>query len=122
MEFKKNQSIYTQIADYVCENILKLNWPVEEKILSVRDLAGVLQVNPNTVMRTYTYLQDKGIIYNKRGIGFFVSTDAPSKISNMEKDNFINNELPELFRKMELLNIKFEELETYYHKNKTNAQ
>lgn len=120
MEFKKNQSIYTQIADYVSENILKLNWPVNEKISSVRELAGLLQVNPNTVMRTYSYLQDKGIIYNKRGIGYFVSDGAPSIISNMEKENFIQNELPDLFKKMALLNIDFDQLKSLYEKNKTS--
>ena len=118
MKFKKNQTIYTQIADFICENILTLKWPVDEKIASVRELAGMLQVNPNTVMRTYSMLQDQGVIYNKRGIGYFVSDGAPENINQMERNSFINDELPELFKKMDLLKIDFEELKAIYNQQK----
>jgi len=122
MEFKKNQTIYLQIADFICENILTEKWPVEEKIASVRELAAMIEVNPNTVMRTYTYLQDQGIIYNKRGIGFFVATDAPSSIQNIEKNNFLKTELPEIFKKMEMLKMDFSELESLYKKYAQNGK
>jgi len=118
MEFKKNQAIYQQIADFICENILTLNWPVNEKIASVRELAGLLQVNPNTVMRTYSILQEQGVIFNKRGIGYFVSEGAPKSIKVMEKQNFIDNDLPAVFRKMDLLKIDFEELKALYETTK----
>jgi len=114
MEFKKNQTIYMQIADFICENILQGKWPEDEKILSVREMAANIEVNPNTVMRSYTHLQDQGIIYNKRGIGFFVSPGSADIINKLEKDIFIKDELPEVFRKMELLKIDFKELETLY--------
>ena len=45
----------------------------EERILSVREYAATVEVNANTVVRTYDYLQGQEIIYNKRGIGYFVS-------------------------------------------------
>jgi len=122
MEFKKNQTIYLQIADFICENILTEKWPVEEKIASVRELAAMIEVNPNTVMRTYSYLQDKGIIYNRRGIGFFVATDAPSSIQNIEKENFLKTELPEIFKKMEMLKMNFSELESLYKKYSQNGK
>ena len=118
MECKKNQTIYLQIADFICENILTQAWPIEEKVASVRELAAMIEVNPNTVMRTYSHLQEKGIIFNKRGIGFFVSPDAPQKIQNMEKANFVKNDLPLIFKKMELLKIDFSELEKLYKQSK----
>lgn len=114
MEFKKNSVIYLQIADFIYENILTLKWPVGEKISSVREFAGMMAVNPNTIMRTYTLLQDKGILYNKRGIGFFVSDDAIDKISEDKKNTFVNEDLPALFKQMELLNINFKELKALY--------
>lgn len=120
MEFKKNQTIYLQIADLICENILSEKWQVEEKIASVRELAAMIEVNPNTVMRTYTYLQDKGIIYNKRGIGFFVAKEAPKSISRIEREAFLKTELPELFKKMDLLKIDFDELKDFYKKYSSN--
>jgi len=122
MEFKKNQTIYLQIADLICENILTEKWAVEEKIASVREFAGIMEVNPNTIMRTYTYLQDKGIIYNKRGIGFFVATDAPSNIQNIEKENFLKTEVPELFKKLDMLKMDFSELESLYKKYSKNGK
>lgn len=122
MEFKKNQTIYLQIADLICENILTEKWPVEQKISSVREFASAMEVNPNTVMRTYSYLQDKGIIYNKRGIGFFVSADAPLNIQSIEKQRFLNVEAPEIFRKLDMLKMDFKELEELYKKYKQNGK
>ena len=122
MEFKKNQTIYLQIADFICENILTEKWPVEEKISSVRELAAMIEVNPNTVMRTYRYLQDRGIIYNKRGIGFFVAGDAPSNIQNIEKESFLKTEIPELFRKLDMLKMNFSDLEELYKTYRQNGK
>ncbi|RXF69075.1 GntR family transcriptional regulator [Arcticibacter tournemirensis] len=110
MEFKENEAIYLQIARYINENILTGNWRTDEKILSVRDLAIKLQVNPNTVMRSYEYLQNKEIIYNKRGIGFFVGGSAVKKIKAEKRDHFLNEELPLFFKTMNLLNIGMDEI------------
>jgi len=115
MEFKKNQSIYLQIVDFICENILTKKWPENEKIASVRSMAASIEVNPNTVMRSYSQLQDEGIIYNKRGVGYFVTEGASTKIADMQKEDFIQKELPELFKKMNLLKINFSELEKIYN-------
>ena len=52
--------------DYLCENILRRLWQSGDRIPSIRELAMDVQVNPNTVTR-YAYLQDRGIIYNRRG-------------------------------------------------------
>jgi DNA-binding transcriptional regulator YhcF (GntR family) len=70
MQFRETVSIYLQIADYICERILLKQWKVEERIPSVRELAMQLEVNPNTVMRTYDFMQQQSIIYNQRGIRF----------------------------------------------------
>ena len=76
MEFRETQSIYLQIADYVCEKILLKEWSPGGRIPSVRELAIQLEVNPNTVMRSYEFLQQEQIIFNQRGIGFFAAEDA----------------------------------------------
>jgi len=110
MEFRENEAIYLQIADYAGENILLGKWSLNEKISSVRDLAVELQVNPNTVMRAYEFLQGKGVIVNKRGIGFFVETDAKEKIKSYRKERFLGQELPGFFRNLSLLDISMEEI------------
>jgi len=114
MDFKKNQTIYMQIADFICENILMDKIKAGEKIQSVREMAASTQVNPNTIMRTYSYLQEKEIIFNKRGIGYFVSDDAAVKMKRIRRDEFIKNSLPELFKTMELLEMDFDDLKAIY--------
>jgi GntR family transcriptional regulator len=114
MEFSDNQAIYLQIADHFCENILLKKWNPGDRIPSVREMAVNIEVNPNTVMRTFNYLQEKGIIYNKRGIGYFVSEDGFQKTKTLRKENFIKKELPNFFKEMELLNLSMEDIKSYY--------
>lgn len=114
MEFRDNKAIYLQIAEYVCEHILLGKWKADEKVPSVRELAVEMEVNPNTVMRTYELLQNKNIIKNKRGIGFFVDEAATEHVKNYRKQQFMADELPVVFRNIYLLNIGFDELESRY--------
>jgi GntR family transcriptional regulator len=114
MEFNENEAIYLQIAGYVGENILRRQWLPEAKIPSVRDLAAELQVNPNTVMRTYEFLQTQGTVYNKRGIGFFVAPDAEQTVQAYRRERFLQHELPAFFNTISLLGVGFEELARRY--------
>ncbi|RZK81695.1 MAG: GntR family transcriptional regulator [Pedobacter sp.] len=120
MEFRDNEAIYLQIAGYVGENIMLGRWPVDEKIPSVRELAVELQVNPNTVVRAFEFLQQKEVISNKRGIGFFVAADAIEKIKTYSKERFLNNELPEFFRNLYLLNISIDEIKQRFEQFKAD--
>ena len=103
MEFQKKDAIYLQIVEKICENILEKRWQKGEKIPSVRELAITVEVNPNTVMRSYTYLQDMGVIFMKRGIGYFVSENAYEKTIEIMKYNFIKDDLPKVFKNIKLL-------------------
>jgi len=114
MEFKDNQPIYLQIGDYVCEQIMKDRWHQGERILSVRELGVELQVNPNTVVRSYDFLQTSEIIFNRRGVGYFVSDDAMQKISEYRRKQFLEQDLPLFFKNMELLHFSLDELKKYY--------
>lgn len=114
MNFSEKHPIYLQISDYICESILNRKWKGEDRIPSIRELAVTIEVNPNTVMHAYQYLQDKEIIYNQRGIGFFISEDAYRRIKEMKKAEFIEQELPRLFKMMRLLGMDLKDLETYY--------
>lgn len=116
MQFKENQSIYLQIAGYICEKILLKEWKPEERIPSVRELAVQLEVNPNTVMRTFDFLQQQEIIYNQRGIGYFVAPAAFQQTVNYRKQEFLQNDLPTLFRNMYLLGMDVEELKSRFDK------
>lgn len=66
MKFKESKSIYLQIADRINDEILQGQYAEEGRIPSVREYAATVEVNANTVVRTYDYLQGQEIIYNKR--------------------------------------------------------
>lgn len=112
MKFTKPKAIYMQIADYLIESILAAELKGGDRIPSVREMAAQVEVNPNTVARTFSYLQEKEIIYNKRGVGYFVAEDALEKTKVLKKEAFIKQFLPEVFKMMELLSISFEDLKT----------
>ncbi len=110
MEFRQNEAIYLQIADLACENVLSGAWRPGDRVPSVRELAGEIEVNPNTVVRAYAYLQDQGIIVNQRGLGSFVAERAPEVTRELMRRTFVNRDLPRVFRTMELLGMGMDEL------------
>jgi DNA-binding transcriptional regulator YhcF (GntR family) len=103
-----------QIADYICEKALTGQWKESERIPSVRELGITLEVNPNTAMRAYEHLEANGIIYSKRGTGYFLAEEAVAKIKTLQKEKFIAENLPGLFKNIYLLQISFDELEQQY--------
>lgn len=110
MEFSENKPIFVQICDSVTERILNGKLSPGERISSVREYGAQIGVNPNTVMRSYERLTTEGIIYNKRGIGFFIAEDAIEKILAKERREFLEKELPELCKRAKLLKIDPEDI------------
>lgn len=118
MQFRETQAIYLQIADFVCEKILLKEWLPGERIPSVRELAVQLEVNPNTVMRSYEFLQQKEIIFNQRGIGFFAAQDSVKQAIQYRRETFMERDLPQVFRTLFLLGMEPEELKPRFEKYK----
>jgi GntR family transcriptional regulator len=118
MQFRESQAIYLQSADHVCEKILLKDWKTEERIPSVRELAVQLEVNPNTVMRTYEFLTQQEIIYNQRGIGYFVAPNAVKNAQQYRRNDFVEKDLPQVFRTMYLLGMEPDELKPRFEKYK----
>lgn len=110
MEFQSSKGIFLQIADNLCHQILEGLLKPGDRVPSVRDLAAEFEVNRNTVMRTYTILQESGIFDNKRGIGFFISENAVELVRATEKSNFFMHELPYFIRKVKLLKLNTNDL------------
>ena len=114
MKFKESKSIYLQIADRICDEILQGQYAEEGRIPSVREYAATVEVNANTVVRTYDYLQGQEIIYNKRGIGYFVATGARELIHSLRKNTFLKEELDYFFRQIKTLDIPIKEITDMY--------
>ena len=110
MIFDPNKPIYVQIADNICDRILSGEIKPMDRISSVREWGAAIGVNPNTVARSYELLSTRGVIFNQRGIGFFVSGDAIEKIRNSEQVKFIEEELPAFINRAQLLGLDIKKL------------
>lgn len=116
MDFKDNRPIYLQIVSLMSERIVREEWVEDERIPSVRDLGTELGVNPNTCMRAYELLTREGVIANRRGIGYFVCVGGRDLIVEMNRREFIEETLPEIFAKMRSLGITMEQVRQMYEK------
>ena len=110
MTFKDSKPIYLQIADLICEDILQDKLLEDERVPSVREFASMVEVNANTCVRAYDWLQTQDIIYTKRGLGYFVTAGAKDTIHRMQREEFMNVTLPEVAQKMISLGITMDEL------------
>ena len=110
MTFTNDKPIYIQMADRLCEEILSGVYKDDDRIPSVREYAVLLEVNTNTAVKAYEQLAREEIIYNKRGLGYFVTKGAKKQILKARKTEFMKERLPELFRQMRLLEISMEDI------------
>lgn len=114
MTFTNDKAIYIQMADRLCDEILAGKYKDDDRIPSVREYAVMLEVNANTAVKAYDELSRANIIYNKRGLGYFVTPGAKKQILKERKQEFMKQRLPELFRQMQLLDITIDDVvETY---------
>ena len=111
MQFKDHKPIFLQIAERICDEILQGRYPEGERLPSVREYAAEVEVNVNTVVRSFEWLSQKGIIFNKRGMGYFASHGAKETISQSLREAFFQETLPEFVEQMQKLGIRVEEVE-----------
>ena len=110
IEFKQDKAIYMQLVDRLCDEIIIGKYKADDRIPSVREFAVMIEVNTNTVVKAYDYLSAAGIIYTRRGLGYFVAPDAYNRIIADRKQKFFEEQVPELFRQMKLLGIDIQEV------------
>ena len=116
MKFENNKAIYEQMADRLCDEIIAGTYKADDRIPSVREYAVMLQVNTNTAVKAYELLSREEIIYNRRGLGYFVSVDAREQIMTTRRKIFLTQSLPSIFREMNLLGITIEDVEKEWEK------
>ena len=121
MTFSNDKAIYLQIADRLCDEILSGRYTDDDRIPSIREYAVLLQVNTNTAVKAYDELSRQGIIYNKRGLGYFVIAGARQEILKVRRREFISQTIPGLCRQMHLLGISTHDLIAELEKAKDNA-
>lgn len=114
MAFSNDKAIYLQIADRLADEILAGHYMANDRIPSVREYAVTLEVNTNTAVKAYDELARDGIIYNKRGLGYFVAEGARELIFRQRREDFLRKTLPGVFRQMQLLGLSMQDLERQY--------
>jgi len=107
--------IYLQIKEGLCRLILTGVLAEDEKLPSVRELAGQLAINPNTIQRAYRELEHEGFIYSVTGRGSFVSAlsqvDDGRKAAKLAEFRAAAQELMNLGMPRSVLAAMLEELE-----------
>ncbi|MGM0945275.1 MAG: GntR family transcriptional regulator [Bacteroidota bacterium] len=125
MDFSEHKNIFLQIRDWLVDQILTGKLSHGDKIPSVRELAADIEVNRNTVMRSYALMEEEGILENKRGIGFFVSLDAKSKLLDIQRKEFFAETLPPILHQIQVLHLNSKDLESLLaviHSNDNNNE
>lgn len=110
----KNRPIYLQIADRICDAIYRGEYAEEQRIPSVRETASSMEVNANTVMRAYEYLQQRGVIANRRGVGYFVTENGAARAGDVYNDEFIETDLQRAFDRLAAIGLSEADLARHY--------
>jgi DNA-binding transcriptional regulator YhcF (GntR family) len=105
MNFNTDKPIYLQIVDVICDRILSGELKGGDRIPSVREYGADIGVNPNTMMRSYEKLTADGIIFNKRGIGYYVADDARDTVLAAQRKEFLEKDVPAILQRMRLLGL-----------------
>jgi len=121
MNFKPNYPIYLQVADFICEKVLKNEWRDGDKLPALKDLAVTTSVNPNTVIKGLGYLVDNNILSTQRGVGYFLTEDARNITLELKRRQFIEEVLPEVFDSMDLLGVGLYDLTRIYEERRAVA-
>ena len=114
MNFKESKPIYMQIVDSIMDSVQSGEYPEESRMPSVREFASRFEVNPNTMMRAYDWLQQQGMIYNKRGIGFFVTQGCRDRVIKERVKEFFDNEMAYFLQRLESFGVSPDELAQRY--------
>lgn len=110
MEFIPDKPIFRQVADYCSRHILDGEWAPEQRIPSTKELAVTLAVNNRTVMKAYDDLSEAGVIYQRRGMGYYVAHTAVERLREFNRRDFMATTLPDLISRMRLAGITPSEL------------
>lgn len=110
MIFKEGQPIYVQIAERLCDEVLAGTYEPDSRVPGVREYSALLEVNVNTTVKSYDLLAQRGILYVKRGMGYYVSSDAQAQILKARRTDFHQHMLPTLFLQMRQLGVSIDEV------------
>ena len=83
-ELDKSRPICPQLCELICVAVAKGEFSAGEKLLSVREIAVLAGVNPNTVQKSFEELERRGVIHSVRCSGWFVNDNTESAVNEVE--------------------------------------
>lgn len=89
--FDNRSPIYRQIADRIEAEVLSGALRGDEQVMSTNKYAAFHRINPATVAKAFQQLVDDGVLYKRRGIGMFVSPDAPQMLRSKRRKSFFTD-------------------------------
>ena len=107
IDVKSRKPIYEQIIDSIKELIIQGIWPIDTQLPSVRQLAGDLAINPNTIQKAYSELERQGIIYSMKSKGSIVAGSV-DELRGERKAELVE-ELGKTLHELESLGMSYEE-------------
>ncbi|MFB4167917.1 GntR family transcriptional regulator [Virgibacillus sp. JSM 102003] len=105
-----SKPIYIQISEWIEAEILNGNFEKDKKVHSQYKLAEMFNINPATAAKGLNLLFEQEILYNKRGLGKFVSTNARKIILDKRKNQTLKGLIQEVVLESERLDVSEEEV------------
>ena len=111
-ELDSDRPIFSQIVERIQLDIVSGVYKPGDKLPSVRDLADVASVNPNTMQKAFTELERTGLVYSQRTSGRFITEDT-AMISEL-KNSLAREKVIELIKHMKKLGFKKKEMVLFF--------
>jgi DNA-binding transcriptional regulator YhcF (GntR family) len=108
--FDGRSPIYRQIAEQIAADILRGALAPEDQVMSTNQYAAHHRINPATVAKGFQQLVDDGLLYKKRGIGMFVSPDAPDRLRERHRDRFMADVVDPMIVEAQVIGIDLDDV------------
>ncbi|BBH69582.1 GntR family transcriptional regulator [Actinoplanes sp. OR16] len=111
--FDDHSPIYRQIAEQIKAQVLQGVLKAEEKVMSTNQYAADYRINPATAAKAFQQLVDEGVIYKRRGVGMFVSADAPRRLRDEKRERFFADVVEPMVAEARTLDIPAADIVAY---------
>lgn len=108
--FDDRSPIYRQIADRIEADVLSGTLGGDEQVMSTNKYAAFHRINPATVAKAFQQLADDGVLYKRRGIGMFVSPDAPATLRARRRKSFFTDVVDPMVAQAKVIGVPVPEL------------
>ncbi|WP_223820874.1 GntR family transcriptional regulator [Bacillus sp. S3] len=102
--------IYIQLSEWLENEILNGNFESDQKIYSQYQLAEIFNINPATAAKGLNILADEQILYKKRGLGMFITSNAKDTILKKRKNQTLKRLVRDIVAEAGRLQVSKEEL------------